>query len=46
MTRLLYAVARLLRDLDALLSCDPARWLRRCKNKLVGRRLNKLWRWP
>ncbi len=30
---LLYQTARLLRDLEVLLSCDPAKWARVVKNK-------------
>jgi len=44
LTRALYRAARRLNDIETLLTGSPKRILRRAKNKLVHRRLGRLWR--
>lgn len=43
-SRKLYKAARRVNDLETLLSGDPRKIARRAKNKFLGRRLGKLWR--
>lgn len=47
LSRDLYRIARLSRDVDALASGDPDRIARRIKNRVVGRVLGRLgfWHW-
>ncbi|NPV58925.1 MAG: hypothetical protein HPY75_04590 [Actinobacteria bacterium] len=41
----LYRMARWTRDLEVLSSGNPKRIARRAKNKLLGRRLSRIFRW-
>lgn len=41
----LYRLARKTRDLEVLSSVNPRRIARRAKNKLLGRRLSRIFRW-
>lgn len=43
---ILYKLARLLGDFDAINSGSPKKMLNRGKNKVIGKKLNKIWRWP
>lgn len=43
---ILYRLARLLGDWDAISSGSPKALLNRGKNKVIGKKLNKVWRWP
>jgi hypothetical protein len=43
---MLYKAARKLGDIEAVTSGSPKKILRREKNKLVGRKLWKLWKFP
>ncbi len=42
---LLYKMARKSRDIQVLASGNPKRIGRRAKNKFLGRRMGKLWKW-
>lgn len=42
----LYKLARKLGDIEALTSGSPKKMLNRGKNKAIGKRINKVWRWP
>ncbi len=44
MRTLLYALARLLGDVGAVVSLSPARMARRVRNRAIGRALGRLWR--
>jgi hypothetical protein len=41
-----YKLARKSRDIEVLASGNPKRIARRAKNKFLGRRIGKLWKWP
>ncbi len=42
-TRLLYKLARVSRDIEVVSSGDPKKVARRAKNKVLGRALRRLW---
>ncbi len=42
----LFRWARISRDLEVLASGNPKRIARRAKNKWLGRRLGRIWKWP
>lgn len=42
----LYKAARVLGDVEAITSGKPTKMAQRVKNKWVGRRLGKLWKFP
>jgi hypothetical protein len=39
-------MARKSRDMEVLSSGSPKRIARRAKNKFLGRKISKLWKWP
>lgn len=41
-----YRMARMSRDIEVLSSGKPSRIARRVKNKWLGRRMGKIWKWP
>lgn len=41
-----YKMARMTRDIEVLSSGKPSRISRRAKNKWLGRRMRKIWKWP
>jgi len=41
-----YKMARMSRDIEVLSSGSPKRIARRAKNKWLGRRTGRIWRWP
>jgi hypothetical protein len=41
-----YKLARMSRDVKVLSSGSPKRIGRRAKNKFLGRKMSKLWKWP
>jgi hypothetical protein len=43
---LFYKLARVSRDIEVLSSGNPKRIGRRAKNKFLGRKMSKLWKWP
>ena len=43
---LFYKLARVSRDVKALSSGSPKRIGRRVKNKFLGRKISKIWKWP
>lgn len=43
---LFYKLARVSRDMETLSSGNPKRIAKRIKNKFLGRRIGKLWKWP
>lgn len=46
LTSLLFKSARRAKDIEVLLSGSPIKIARRGKNKLIGRRIGKLWKFP
>jgi len=43
LTSKLYKLARIMRDVEVMASASPVKMARRGKNKLIGRRIGKLW---
>ena len=43
---LFYRLARMSRDVKVLSSGSPKRISRRAKNKFLGRKISKIWKWP
>lgn len=44
--RKFFKASRMMRDIEVMASGKPAKMLRRQKNKLIGRRLWRLWKFP
>ena len=42
----LYKLARISRDIEVVSSGNPRRIARRVKNKWLGRRMGRIWKWP
>jgi hypothetical protein len=42
----LYRLARMSRDIEVVSSGNPKRIARRVKNKWLGRRMGRIWKWP
>jgi hypothetical protein len=42
----LYKLARFTNDLDKIASGDPVKIARRIKNKFIGRKISKIWKFP
>jgi len=42
----LYKLARTANDIEKLTSGDPKKITRRIKNKFIGRKINKIWKFP
>jgi hypothetical protein len=41
-----YKLARMSRDVKVLSGGSPKRIGRRAKNKFLGRKISKIWKWP
>jgi hypothetical protein len=46
LSSLFYKMARVSRDIEVVSSGNPKRIARRAKNKWLGRRIGKIWKWP
>jgi len=43
---ILYKMARILGDVEAVGSGRPKKMANRVKNKYIGKRLKNIWKWP
>jgi len=46
LSSMFYKLARISRDVKVISSGSPKRIGRRAKNKFLGRKMSKLWKWP